>query len=126
MDVPKSWFQHRALSAGSPSGQMGTLFKTPSSIVHPSSGNESMTIRSAWASLFQTEQFKKLLRSPPFSKADRLFLSFHSDAWVPSHWCCLTPRTHSALHLLVLKTLSSPHFPPEHLAYSPQVRDQSL
>ena len=40
------------------------------------------------------------------------------------HPCFPSPRTLSALHLSILKTLPSPHFPPSGLP--PQVKDQHL
>lgn len=100
---------------------MGTLSRMPSSTVPPSPGNESRTSRSARAFLFQLKQFK-ILRSPTFSKAKQLLLSFHKYSLMTPHPCFPSPRNLSALHLFLLKTLPSPHFPPEHLAYSHRLR----
>lgn len=100
---------------------MGTLSRTLSSTVHPSSGNESRTSRSAQAFLFQPKQFK-MLRSPTFSKARQLLLSFHNYSWMTPHPRFPSPRTLPALHLFILRTLPSPHFPPEHLAYPHRFR----
>lgn len=122
-DVPESWFRSRAFCTWRTPGYMGILSRMPFSTIHPSSGNESRTIRSAWAFLFQPKQFKTL-RSPTFSKAKQPLLSFHSYSWMTPHPRFPSPRTLSALHLSVLKTLPSPHFPPSGLP--PQVKDQHL
>ena len=79
------------------------------------------TSRSAQAFLFQPKQFK-MLRSPAFSKAKQLLLSFHNYSWMTPHPRFPSPRTLSALHLFILKTLPSPHFPPEDLAYPHRFR----